>query len=145
MRPRGPDPRTRRLADGVRARLGWLRGISPRRLAPTLHRFAQAGWTPRDVDLAVTDALAARGWRLPRELTQPAAYLATLLRALDPEDRPGALEAHITEVEAAQRRYEQQLVTGPPCTHGQPAGDVPSPLRGHRACPLCRTESGSSM
>jgi hypothetical protein len=112
--------------------------VSARRLAPALHRFAQASWTPRDVDRAVADALATRGWRLPRRLDQPAAYLATLLRALDPEDRPGALDEHIAAVEAAQRTYERQLVTGSPCPHGQPAGDVPSPLRGHRACPLCR-------
>ncbi len=137
-RRRGVNPRTRRLAEAVRGRLGWLLGVSARRLAPALHRFAQAGWTPRDVDRAVTDALATRGWRLPQRLDQPAAYLATLLRALDPEDRPGALDEHIAAVEAAQRAYERQLVTGSPCPHGQPGGDVPSPLRGHRACPLCR-------
>jgi hypothetical protein len=137
-RRRGVDPRTQRLAEAVRRRLGWLSEVSTRRLAPALHRFAQASWTPRDVDRAVVDALATRGWRLPRRLDQPAAYLATLLRALDPEDRPGALDEHIAAVEAAQRTYERQLVTGSPCPHGQPAGDVPSPLRGHRACPLCR-------
>ncbi|MBE7248025.1 MAG: hypothetical protein INR63_24020, partial [Actinomycetospora chiangmaiensis] len=112
--PTGPDPRTRRLADGVARRLGWLRSTSPRRLAPTLHRFAAAGWTPRDVERAVADALATRGWRLPRQIQQPAAYLATLLRALDPEDRPGALDAHIAAVEDAQRRYERQLIFGRP-------------------------------
>jgi DNA-binding transcriptional ArsR family regulator len=132
-------PGTRRLAEHVRRRLPWLAGVSARRLTPTLHRFAVAGWTPRDIDRAVTDALATRGWRLPRTLTQPAAYLAHLLRALDPADRPGALDAHIAAVEAAQRTYERQLIVGPPCPHGQPAGDLPSPLRGHLACPACRT------
>jgi hypothetical protein len=137
-RPRAA-PGTRRLAEHVRRRLPWLSGVSVRRLTPTLHRFAVAGWTPRDIDRAVTDALATRGWRLPRTLTQPAAYLAHLLRALDPADRPGALDAHIAAVEAAQRTYERQLIVGPPCPHGQPAGDLPSPLRGHLACPACRT------
>lgn len=134
----GVHPGTRRLAEGARGRLRWLNGVSARRLTPTLHRFAQAGWTPRDVERAVADALAARGWRLPRDLVQPAAYLAALLRPLDPEDRPGALDAHMAAVDEAQRRYEQQLVIGTPCEHGQPAGHVPSPFRGHRACPLCR-------
>jgi DNA-binding transcriptional ArsR family regulator len=137
-RPRAA-PGTRRLAEHVRRRLPWLSGVSVRRLTPTLHRFAAAGWTPRDIDRAVADALATRGWRLPRTLTQPAAYLAHLLRALDPADRPGALDAHIAAVEAAQRTYERQLIVGPPCPHGQPAGDLPSPLRGHLACPACRT------
>jgi hypothetical protein len=137
-RPRAPDPATRRLAEGIRGRLRWLSGVSVRRLAPPLHRFAQAGWTPRDVDRAVTDALATRGWRLPRELKQPAAYLATLLRSLDPDDRPSLLDEWIAQREAVQRAYERQLVVGTPCRHGQPAGDVPSPLRGIGACPLCR-------
>ncbi len=108
------------------------------RLAPTLHRFAQAGWTPRDIDRAVVDCLGARGWRLPRELTQPAAYLATLLREVDPADRPGALDEWIAVQERDQRAYERQLLHGTPCAHGVPAGDVPSPLRGTVACPLCR-------
>jgi hypothetical protein len=137
---RRPDSATRRLVEGVRARLRWLSGVSVPRLAPTLHRFAQAGWTPRDVDRAVIDALATRGWRLPRELHQPAAYLATLLRAVDPADRPGALDEWIAAQERAQQAYERQLLHGSPCAHGVPAGDVPSPLRGHRACPLCRAD-----
>src|SRR3954469_5127657 len=101
--PRRPQaaPATRRLADHVRRRLPWLSGVSARRLTPTLHRFAAARWTPRDVDRAVTDALPTRGWQLPRPLSQPAAYLAHLLRAVDPADRPGALDAHIAAVEAA--------------------------------------------
>ena len=82
--------------------------------------------------------LAGRGWRLPRTLSQPAAYLAHLLRAIDPADRPGALDAHIAAVEAAQRAYQRQLIAGPPCPHGQPAGNLPSPRRGQLACPACR-------
>jgi hypothetical protein len=133
------DPAARRLAEGARGRLAWLRGVSARRLAPTLHRFAQAGWGPRDVERAVVSALAERGWRLPRELAQPAAYLATLLRDVDPGDRPGARDEQLAAAEAAQRAYERRLIHGAPCPHGQPAGDVPSPLRGHLACPACRT------
>jgi hypothetical protein len=140
---RRPDPATRRLVEGTRARLRWLSSVSVLRLAPTLHRFAQAGWTPRDVDRAVADALATRGWRLPRELKQPAAYLATLLRPLDPDDRPSLIDEWIAQQEAVQRAYERQLVIGTPCPHGVPAGDVPSPLRGIGACPLCRAATDS--
>jgi hypothetical protein len=135
---RRPDSATRRLVEGVRARLRWLSGVSVPRLAPTLHRFAQAGWTPRDVDRAVVDSLGARGWRLPRELHQPAAYLATLLREVDPGDRPGALDEWIAAQEHAQRAYERQLLHGIPCAHGVPAGDKASPMRGTVACALCR-------
>src|SRR3954468_11609554 len=136
-------PGTRRLAEGVQQRLPWLAGVSPRRLTPPLHRFAQAGWTPRDIERALDDALATRGWHLPRILSQPAAYLATLLRPLDPADRPGALDEWMAERERAQRGYEHQLIFGPPCPHGQPAGHLPSPLRGQLACPACRTSQAT--
>lgn len=130
---------TRRLAEAVRSLLPWLAAVSVRRLVPLLHRFAQAGWTPRDLQRAVVDALATRGWRVPRELSQPAAYLAALLRPLDTEDRPGAVDEQMAREESAQRAYERRLVFGAPCAHGQPAGDVPSPRHGRLACPACRT------
>jgi hypothetical protein len=130
---------TGRLVEGTRTRLRWLSAVPTPRLAPPLHRFAQAGWTPRDVERALDDALAARGWRLPPRIHHPAAYLATLLRPLDPADRPGALDEWRANRERAQRAYERQLIYGPPCPHGQPAGHLPSPLRGHLACPACRT------
>jgi hypothetical protein len=141
----GHAPEVRRLAEGARHRLGWLRGVGLGRIAPTLARFARAGWTPRDVDLAVRDALGARGWRVPAALTQPAAYLAALLREVDPADRPSVLEdAHAAAMAAAaaerranQRRWHAALRTT--CPHGVPAGDVPHPLSGALACPQCRT------
>jgi hypothetical protein len=122
----------------------WLAGVSTRRTAPTLSRFARAGWGAEDVELAVRDALAARGWRLPAELAHPAAYLATLLRPADPEDRPTALEAELRAAEAAERHFHDHLrVYGAPCPHGEPAGDVPSPMRGLILCPACRRTATS--
>lgn len=98
------------------------------------------------MDLAVTDALAARGWRLPRELRQPAAYLAGLLRAADPDDRPTVLEDAFRAAERAEDAYRLQLAgAGAPCPHGMPAGDVPSPLRGLLACPLCRQGAAGGL
>lgn len=135
----GIDPAARRLAETVQRRVEWLRGVSARRTAPTLARFARAGWTAEDVRLAVRDSLAARGWRVPAALLQPAAYLAKLLRDLDPDDRPTRLEAELAAAEAAERHFHDHLrVYGPRCPHGEPAGDVPSPLRGLILCPSCR-------
>jgi hypothetical protein len=137
-------PATRRLAERVRGRLWWLRDVSPRRIGPALHRFARAGWTERDVDRAVADALAARGWRVPGTLKAPAAYLATLLRDLDPEDRPGALDELRAALDARQNAYLLDLAgRGAPCPHGRPAGHVPSPSRGELACPLCRSAAAA--
>lgn len=134
----------RTLAEGTRGRLGWLAGTSWRRLAPALARFARAGWTAEDVALGVRDALAARGWQLPRDLKTPAAYLAGLLRDLDPADRPSVLEdayaaaaaAAATEKRAAERRWHAALRTA--CPHGVPAGAVRHPLTGSLACRECR-------
>jgi hypothetical protein len=109
----GADPRTRRLVEDVRRRLGWLRDVPAWRLALALRRFAVAGWTARDVDLAVVDALAARGWRRPAVLSQPAAYLALLLRELDPAERPSVLDDALLAAEAAQLAYERRVVFAP--------------------------------
>ena len=89
--------------------------------------------------------LDARGWRVPAQLTQPAAYLAGLLRDVDPADRPGAADEQRRAQEAAQAAYERRLIHGAPCEHGRPAGDEPSPLRGHRACPACRTAAAAAV
>lgn len=153
--PGVPDLRARRLAEAVRSRLDWLSGVPARRITPTLARFAVAGWTHVDVVTAVHDALAARGWRVPSTLDRPWAYLALLLREVDPEDRPGDWEAHMDELDRLERakraeareyerreqEYERLRIWGPPCPHGQPAGDVPSPEFGVLACPMCRAAS----
>lgn len=127
-------------------RLGWLRGVELGRLVPTLSRFARAGWSGRDVELAVRDVLAARGWRLPVTLQHPAAYLATLLREVDPADRPTVLDDALREAEAAEDRHRFRLATATElCPHGMPGGHWPSPMRGHRACPSCRRDADRSM
>lgn len=152
-----PDLRARRLAEAVRSRLDWLTGVPARRITPVLTRFALAGWTHVDVVAAVQDARAARGWhRVPGNLERPWAYLAILLREVDPEDRPGDWEAAMDEAdrlerarraeeraaELREREYEHLRIWGPPCPHGQPAGNIPSPEWGVLACPMCRAEGG---
>lgn len=131
--------RTRRLAAGVQARLSWLRAVSPRRLT-CLHRFAQQGWTPLDVKRGLDELMRARGWTVPDRLRQPAAYLACLLRGLDPADRPGAIEEALLAEERARRAdlYARTFGNLPECPHGEPAGDVPHPTTGRIRCPLCR-------
>lgn len=150
----GVDPAARRLAEALRWRVGWLRDVPARRMAPTLTRFARAGWSLRDVELAIRDVLAARGKRVPARLDRPAAYLAWLLRDVDPADRPSVLEdayaaamaaaaaarrSAAAETRAAQRRWTAALATS--CAHGVPAGDVPDPAGGHLACLDCRRAS----
>jgi hypothetical protein len=139
-------PLARRLAESVQRRLTWLRGVPLSRLVPLLTPFALAGWTGRDVERAADEARAMRGWKVvPAKLDHPASYLARLLRGVDLADRPGAVDEFIAAVEAAGRRHELQLRIGTPCAHGQPAGNVPHPVHGHLACPLCRAAAAAEL
>jgi AraC-like DNA-binding protein len=142
-RPPGVTPaglRASRLATGVQQRIGWLSAVSPRRLT-ALHRFAAQGWTPRDVHRALDEVLRARGWSVPDKIEQPAAYLAALLRGVDPGDRPGALEEAMQAEERQRREWLWATRFGTAeCAHGQAAGDLPHPIDGHVVCPFCRHE-----
>lgn len=134
--------RAQRLITGVQSRLGWLSGTSPTRLR-SLHRFAAHGWTPRDVHRACDDVLRSRGWSIPDRIEHPAAYLAALLRDVDPADRPGALEEAMREQELVRREWLWQTTFGDrECAHGALAGDLAHPITGHLACPQCRRASG---
>lgn len=143
--PGSRDGRSRRLAEATRNRLGWLHGVQVGRLAPALARFARQGWTVGDVELATRDVLAVRGHRVPRDLKHPAAYLANLLRDVDPEGiRPtveaAAYEAHLKAQAAAERagRRARVLALAGRCAHGVPAHGAGQPARGVAPCGECR-------
>lgn len=139
-----PDPKVRRLVEAVRGRVWWLRGVSTARMVPPLTRFAREGWSPRDVELGLRDALSTRGWTVPRELKQPAGYLAGLLRELDPADRPTAVEEAMAAAAAAERAHRLRIARPGVecCPHGQPGGHLPSPS-GFLTCPSCRAAATS--
>lgn len=149
------DSRVVRLAKDLRTRIPWLRDVPHQRIMPSLHRFAVAGWSARDLQAHLDRLLKQRGWSVPgapaettREHTgrvrhrpastmrSPWGYLAYLLRHIDPTDL--ALEQAYAAELVAREDYQRELIFGAPCPHGQPAGDVPSPTRGVLACPMCR-------
>lgn len=145
------DWRTVRLAKDLRARVYWLRDTPHQRIMPALDRFARAGWGASDIQRELDRMLAGRGWEVPSErvnttkagrehrypLRCPWGYLAMLLRTLEPTDLIAQRE-YDRAMRTAQLEYEQLRRTGPECVHGEPAGDVPSPLNRIQACPLCR-------
>jgi len=151
------DWRTVRLAKDLRARVYWLSDTPHQRLMPALDRFARAGWTAADIQRELDQMLAARGWEVPsgrvsttkagREhrypLRCPWGYLAMLLRTLEPTDLAAQRE-YDRAMRAAQLDYERLRRSGPECVHGEPAGDVPSPVKGIRACPMCRRAANDS-
>ncbi len=150
------DPRTVQLAKNLKARVYWLGGISHQRIMPALDRFAKAGWGAADILRELDRTLAHRDWEVPSgrvstthsgrkhryPLRCPWAYLAMLLRTLEPTDL-AAERNHALRTRMAQLRYQQLRRTGPECVHGEPAGDVPSPVKGVLACPLCRRDRGA--
>jgi hypothetical protein len=145
------DWRTVRLAKDLKARVYWLRDTPHQRIMPSLDRFARAGWHAADIQRELDQMLSARGWEVPSARVSTTAtgqehryplrctwgYLAMLLRTLEPTDLEAQRE-YDRAMRAAQLEYEQLRRTGPECAHGEPAGDVPSPLKSIQACPLCR-------
>lgn len=132
-------PSVRRVVAELKGAFPWLLGVSTPRLAPLVTKFVRADWTVRDFQLAVTDSMAARGWRgVPKDLKWPAAYLAKVLDSADPADRPSVLD---DQLHAAERAHDRLSRHGAPCGHGVPGGDVVSPLTGQRGCPLCREDA----
>jgi hypothetical protein len=112
----------------------WLSGAR----GPAVERadpLRVAGWTARTSRWTIRDRLAALGKRVPADLERPWAYLAWLLRGVDPAERPSVLVAAHA---AAEREHDRLRRHGAPCEHGVPGGDVVSPLTGQRGCPLCR-------
>ena len=109
--------------------MAWLRDVPASRMVPLLTRFALADWSDLDVDLVVADVLATRGHRVPRTFrTSPAAYLANVLRGVDPADRPTAAEAWARFSAAAR------VAGGLVLDVGEPA-EPEAGAAGHRARP----------
>lgn len=90
LRARGPASGfgARQVAGDVIRLVPWLRGESPRRLAPSLHRFLTCDrpWTAVDLALALQDTTLRTGRGVitaDRIRTRPAALAAYLLRSVD--------------------------------------------------------------
>jgi len=66
---------------------GWIRRYSPHAYAAGLARWAQAGWTARDV-LQHLDDVAATGFRIYDAPRNPVKYLLALLHRADIGERP---------------------------------------------------------
>ena len=66
---------------------GWIRRYSPHAYAAALSRWADAGWTARDVIQHLND-LAAIGFRIYDSPRNPVKYLLTLLHRADINERP---------------------------------------------------------
>jgi len=79
---------------------GWIRRYSPHAYTPGLTRWAQAGWTDRDVIQHLND-VATTGFRVYDTPHNPVKYLLALLHRGDIGERPtlwrdayAAAEAH---------------------------------------------------
>lgn len=156
------DSRVVRLAKDLRVRVPWLRPVPHQRIMPSLHRFAINGWSAVELQTHLDRLLQLHGWTVPGTPAESAedahpsqawssrttmrsawGYLAFLLRQIEPSDL--AAEREYEDQLKVQDQYQRALIYGVPCSHGQPAGNQPSPHRGVLACPLCRrTEAAHS-
>jgi len=84
---------------------GWFRRYSPHAYAAVLSRWAQAGWTARDVLQHLAD-LTSRGFRIYDQPRNPVKYLLALLWRADIGERPtimrDAYAAHEAELAATR-------------------------------------------
>jgi hypothetical protein len=98
LRKRRRRPAGWRLAQELASSVPWLIGEGPTRLAPCLSRFAAANrpWAAGDLVAVIREYSLRSGWGPvdpERIRTRPAAVLAAILRAIDPDlDHPGLLE-----------------------------------------------------
>jgi len=103
-----PDGGGLALSKALRAHCecpGWIRRYSPHAYAAGLARWAQAGWTARDV-LQHLDDVAATGFRIYDAPRNPVKYLLALLHRADINERPTVWrDAHAAaEAQAAAQR-----------------------------------------
>ena len=84
---------------------GWIRRYSPHAYAAALTRWAQAGWTDRDVIQHLTD-VTTTGFRIYDTPHNPVKYLLALLHRADIGERPTVWrDAHAAaEAQAAAER-----------------------------------------
>ncbi len=84
---------------------GWIRRYSPHAYAAALTRWAQVGWTDRDVLQHLND-ISMTGFRVYDTPHNPVKYLLALLHRADIGERPTVWrDAHAaTEVAAAAER-----------------------------------------
>ena len=86
---------------------------------------------------SIEEVLRVRGFTLPATIANPAAYLAWLLRELDPGQVPHVLAEMERDAELARRRRLDALRSAPDCVHGTPGGNQLT-AAGVALCPACR-------
>jgi len=80
---------------------GWIRRYSPHAYAAGLTRWAQAGWTARDVIQHLNDVTTTTGFRIYDAPHNPVKYLLALLHRADIGERPTLWRDAYAAAEAA--------------------------------------------
>ncbi|MCW2539644.1 MAG: hypothetical protein JWN95_1369 [Frankiales bacterium] len=121
------------VVDLQRALPAQLRGERPGRLAGSLNRFYRHGWTALGLEAEIRELYTRKQRPLPyRRPERPFAWLAAVLRELDPEENPdlyGPVDRHNTAISSET-----------PCQHGVDGGEQVQYKTGRMRCPLCRAE-----
>lgn len=88
---------------------GWVRRYSPHAYAAALTRWAEAGWTARDV-LQHLDDLTGQGLVIYDQPRNPVKYLLALLSRADLNERPTVMRDAHAAYEAAQAAHRAAAV-----------------------------------
>jgi hypothetical protein len=135
-RGRWDDELIQLAIDLQRALPGQLAGERPARLAGSLSRFYRHGWSALGVESEIRQLYQRKQRPLPHTRPdRPFAWLAAVLRQLDPEENPALLEAV----------GRQTASHDAPCSHGVNAGERIQYKTGLMACPLCRAEHAAAV
>lgn len=112
MGPTGPGEAGLGLSKALRAHRecpGWVRRYSPHAYAAALTRWAEAGWTARDV-LQHLDDLTGQGLVIYDQPRNPVKYLLALLSRADLNERPTVMRDAHAAYEAAQAAHRAAAV-----------------------------------
>lgn len=97
----------------------------------------------RDVIDTIETVLTGKGFTLPDAIENPAAYLAWLLREVDPEVPPHVWAEIEIQRERDRRARLAAIAASPDCPHGTPGGDLPT-AAGVASCPFCRRDHAAA-
>jgi len=122
---------------------GWIRRYSPHAYAAALTRWAQAGWTDRDVIQHLND-VATTGFRVYDTPHNPVKYLLALLHRADIGERPTVWrDAHgAAEAAAAAERIAAVPAQLTVATAAREVGRAALAGRGHAQARAVLDEHG---
>ncbi len=104
------DPQARQLARQLQQRIFWLHAVPLPVLASAVVKYAAAGWTARDIQLAADETLARQRWSVPRQPHHPVSYLRRLLAEHELHKPPSQILQDEFNAQTARQELRRQEI-----------------------------------